>query len=149
MVLLLVAHCDDEVIWFDPAKADKIVIVFLGRADRPWFELARRNAIKDHPLKDKIDLLEIPESNYWRDSSQMFRHTENLATTCQLLKKYKPTRVITHNQDGEYGHEDHKLVHQAAHHVFDCKITYSGDFNKKLHDEVKAIYKQHGCWTWH
>jgi len=148
MVLLVVAHPDDEVLWFDPTKADKILIVFSGRKDRPWFDEARRNALKDHPLKGKIELLGLTESNFWRDETQTADYKTNARELEEHLSTLTPTLVYTHAKNGEYEHSDHILVHKAVKKVFDCGIKYSGDFNEELHDKVKKIYKSHNVWTW-
>jgi len=63
---LLVAHPDDEILWFAPEKYDKIIIVFGDFGDErgsEWGE-RRRKAIAEHPLKDKIIHLNYPESHY-------------------------------------------------------------------------------------
>ncbi|GAG99008.1 unnamed protein product, partial [marine sediment metagenome] len=35
MKILIVAHLDDELLWFNPQSFDKIIVAFLGRADKP------------------------------------------------------------------------------------------------------------------
>lgn len=54
MKYLIVAHPDDEIIWFHPENYDKIVIVFLKREDQPDITRGRQEVKKHHPLKDRI-----------------------------------------------------------------------------------------------
>ena len=87
MKLLVVSHPDDEVIWFNPEKFDKIIIVFLARLDRDVAE-ARSKAINAHPLVDKITCLGLTESNYWRDPMMKPEYDQNFADLVAELKKY-------------------------------------------------------------
>lgn len=83
--------------------------------------------------------------------------------------------VFTHNPWGEYGHEEHIQVHRAVASLRDeigFKLWMSnyctdramplaqryfslapGGYrrqptDKAFADEVAAVYKKHGCWTW-
>jgi len=71
MKALIVAHPDDEIIWFSPQSFDLIIIAFLARHDRPYARYCRELAIAEHPLKDRITLLNIEESGFWKDNSRV------------------------------------------------------------------------------
>jgi len=58
-MILLVAHLDDEVLWFSPEKYEKIIVVFGDFGDergKEWGD-RRRKALAEHPLKDNIEHL--------------------------------------------------------------------------------------------
>lgn len=144
MKLLVVAHCDDEALWFNPEKFDKILIVFLSRKDRDIAE-ARSKAINDHPLVEKITCLGLTESNYWRDPCQKDDYDKNFEDLVAELKKYKPSSVTTHDAYGEYGHADHILCFNACMEAFNCPVNRK---NPKLFRQIKKNYQNNGIWTW-
>lgn len=63
---LIVAHPDDEIIWFSPQDFDLIVITFLARHDKPYAEYCRKLTIEAHPLKDRIILLGLKNQDFGR-----------------------------------------------------------------------------------
>jgi hypothetical protein len=75
--------------------------------------------------------------------------------------------IFTHNEFGDYGHQDHKLVYDilitCKHDLLVSSLTnFSGEPSKKMHGEIifhcnndllfyekcKKIYVDHQCWTW-
>lgn len=141
--ILIVAHPDDEILWFNPYDYDKIVICFMSRDDKPGFEKKREAVINEHPLKSRIECLNISEDNGVR--YPMIIHY--LSTKVNGFDE-----VHTHNQLGEYGHDHHKLVHMAVKEVFPKNIVGSKLDNTLSKDDwfikIKNIYLKHGCWTW-
>lgn len=145
MNYLLVAHHDDEILWFNPEDYDKIIIVFSGRDDRPWFKEKREKANAEHPLKPIC--WGLTESNFWRDSTKYAEHQRNYEDICRLVKGLKDaTSITTHNANGEYGHADHILVHNAVMDSADCPVNGK---NPILYRQIKKIYEKHEVWTWH
>ena len=149
MRYLIVAHPDDEVLWFNPEEYDRIVIVFLGRLDIPSQTEGRRLAVEQHPLRERIILLGLTESGTLRDKSLVaqHRHDENFRLLCHRLKQLEQVEsVVTHNAMGEYQHPDHILVHSACMAVFDCPVNGK---NPEMYRRIQEVYKDHGCWTWY
>ena len=138
MKILVVAHPDDEILWFNPEEFDKIYIVFLGRE-------GRTTALNEHPLKDKIECFNFPESNYWRDKTKKVEYDKNYSDLVERLKEIDAKEVQTHNAYGEYGHSDHILCFNACMEVFNCPVNGK---NPKLFREIKNIYQKNQCWTW-
>jgi LmbE family N-acetylglucosaminyl deacetylase len=138
MKILVVAHPDDEILWFNPEELDKIYIVFLGRD-------GRAAALNEHPLKHKIECFNFPESNYWRDKTKKVEYDKNYSDLIAKLKEIDATEVRTHNAYGEYGHLDHILCFNACMEVFNCPVNGK---NPKLYREIKNIYQKKQCWTW-
>ena len=127
--VLVVAHPDDEVLWFSSIldAVATIVIVFdtaQGAAER---QAALRDSLADHPLADKITCLGISrvrshnrsrwpepeETDYGLkleddpalDAAYASQHQAVREALQPLLEQ--ASNVFTHNPWGEYGHEDH------------------------------------------
>ena len=130
--VLIVAHPDDEILWFSSIleSVEKIIIVFKGTDDKKILS-GRENILssKALPYANKITCLEIEESNASNTSNwKMPKPTDYGIKTSSI--KYKENydklrnklnkslvgfnNVITHNPWGEYGHEEHVQVFRAT-----------------------------------
>jgi len=145
--VLVVAHPDDEVIWFTPNNYGRIIIVHLARIDDPGMSERRKHALQLHPLKDRITCLGLTESNYWRDASRREQHEQNYRALCEFLKTLRDVAsdVTTHNVNGEYGHADHILVHNACMDTMHCPVNGK---DPAMYRAIKKVYIDNGCWTW-
>lgn len=146
MNVLIVAHPDDEILWFNPEDFDRIIIVFSERNDKPGQGKGRWMAMKEHPLADRITCLAMTESNFWRDQSQGKLHADNYKALCAELAKIHADSVTTHNAMGEYQHADHILVHNACMATFHCRVNGK---NPDIYRRAKAAYERNGAWTWY
>jgi len=162
--ILVSAHPDDEIIWFNPEKFDKIMICFSDRLDSYQTFLARKRAAKRHPFKDRIEYLNLTESGYHFDKSKLPEYEKNREELRELLKdKLVADEIYTHDpQTGEYGHADHILVGEVVKELAKCPV-YSLDMtadkdtpdriameaNQDLFLQIRRIYKEEGCWTWY
>jgi LmbE family N-acetylglucosaminyl deacetylase len=144
MKILVVAHPDDEVLWFNPALYDKIIIVFSGRTDKPDFKAKREQAISEHPLN--VECWGLTESGYWRDKGKLFEYNQNYIDICERLKTLEADSIDTHSANGEYGHSDHILVYSAIMDTVNCPVNGQ---DPVLYRQIKDIYKRNGCWTWY
>lgn len=163
MKILVVAHPDDEILWFNPLKFDKIIIAFLNRFDKPWMGDARLRVINKHPLKKKIELVGLTESNYWRDKSKFSEYQNGYNKLIDYLLKLKDVELIyTHNPWGEYNHADHILVHNAVRKVVKNVPIYCFNgitptipykttleaMDLEFFRKVRALYQSERVWTW-
>ncbi len=174
MKLLVVAHPDDEIIWFNPEYFDQILIAFNARHDRADFAGARSKVISEHPLRDKILFANIPESGFWENKSRYSYHMDSFNRLNQLfsqeLAEQSISEVFTHNCYGEYGHADHRLIYDIVkNHFFyhrnipvwtplldikEIKSCYHTttfrtlNSNKKLFHEIKKVYDKYDVWTY-
>lgn len=152
MKLLVVAHPDDEILWFNPSDYDNIVIVFGDFGDGRGSDGGdkRRKAIAEHPLVGKITHLNITESNFTRDKNKEAVYRMNQKTIEDELKnigkQFNITEVTTHNGHGEYGHLEHIQLFYACMNAFDCPVNGK---DPKIFRETKKIYENNGCWTWY
>jgi len=142
MKVLIVAHPDDEILWFNPSEFDQIIIVFLNG----YKEEERRRALENHPLKDKIVCWELTESNYWRDKTKIEEYKKCYRETVELARKLNADSITTHNAHGEYGHTDHVLVHNAVMEGASCLVNGK---DPKLFQQIKKVYEEAGAWTWY
>jgi hypothetical protein len=163
MKLLIVAHPDDCVLWFNPKLFDKIVICLLDRFDNYDVFKGRLEVQKKHPLKDKIVWLGLTEDGYYQNKLNYDKHCRNY----DLLKEKLANELIgydeihTHNSWGEYGHTDHIMVNQIVRELSKvpvwCFDGITPSVGKERREEemdieffkkVRELYKKNNCWTW-
>lgn len=150
--VLIVAHPDDEVLWFNPAEFDQIVIVYGDRPDKAQAGEQRRHALRIHPLREKILHLDYPESGMGHPrvtsptTEQHKRHMENYERLCRFLEGLKADSVRTHEPHGEYGNREHVLVHDACMSTLTCPVN-GKDPNE--YRKIKKAYVDSGAWTWY
>ncbi|NHB95883.1 hypothetical protein [Photorhabdus stackebrandtii] len=164
MNFLIVAHPDDEIIWFNPKDFDYIVIVFSGRENKPLFHKQRSEALSEHPYFSKIINLGLKEPGNWESFETNFLDKKYFKILCDSLEKlniYEYDSITTHALHGEYGHYDHIAVHYAVIEIYGKKNTiYISNgynigqdeilFSNYISDyvKIKRIYQNHGVWTW-
>lgn len=139
-VTVVVAHPDDEVMWFSSvlARARRIVVAFGDIPSRPDYSAGRREAIAQFPLPG-LDALMLTESEAYfaaawpdpqpsaaglqvrRDDDCMpgfsaRRYRENYDRLVEALRpRLQDAAVVcTHSPWGEYGHEEHVQVFRAV-----------------------------------
>ncbi len=122
-ILLIVAHPDDEILWFGglmPYYAGelgkKVQVVFM--TSEPGY---RRNelldciwtcGVKNYPIMGIYKDKRTYEIN---DAFSFFGGEKNSSLyIASLIRKFKPEIVITHDFHGEYGHNAHKATAKAT-----------------------------------
>jgi len=149
--ILLVAHPDDECLWFAPEKYDYIIIVFGDFGDHRGKTAGdkRRAALKEHPLRHKITHLNYPESHHTWDRGNPVRK-EKFMETYKKLVSYLQTidadSITTHAATGEYDNLDHILCFNAA---MEAEVAPVNGADPKLYKEIRDVYKRHNVWTWY
>ena len=133
---LIVAHPDDEVLWFAAVleRVDKIVICFTDAEHAPAIGDARRRSLNDHACRDKIVELGICQvkshnRSRWPEPEeteyglrldkldgfdQPYREQADRLSAALAPHIERSQNVFTHNPWGEYGHEDHVQVSRVA-----------------------------------
>lgn len=134
--VLVVAHPDDEVLWFSSIldTVTSIVIVFVDTEQRPERDDARRASLAEHEFRDKLVSLELEqvkshnasdwprpaETNYGlkldRSPALDAPYVEQAARVAVALAPHirGAENVFTHNPWGEYGREDHVQLSKVA-----------------------------------
>ena len=190
---LVFAHPDDEVLWASSVikHSKKIVICFSDSPGAPNISEQRKRAMLDFPLKsvENLGLEEInaiKRANWRRPKVTPFGifHRKN-------FEKYKAKYhelyrhlglvlspgdvVITHNPWGEYGHEEHVVVHNVIAELkkkLSLEVYVTGyvsnrslyameltratigrkpliyPTNESMISILSTHYKNHCAWTW-
>jgi LmbE family N-acetylglucosaminyl deacetylase len=171
---IVVAHPDDEILWFSSIvmKVSRIIMCYGAVSSRPERAQQRRNVIKDYPLPT-VQFLDLPEPG---DVSSLLENEAQLALIKRLRVGLSGVKtVFTHNAWGEYGHNDHRRVNAAiralqgetnfavyvssyvGRRVFD---SFEGNLNREVAGAVSftvdrvaiepifELYRSHSCWTW-
>lgn len=133
--ILVVAHPDDEALWFSSIldKVDEVLVCFLEFKPLPKLGLGRKKSLQEHPLKN-ITCLGVPESGVFNDANwttpeagpygmvveanrqAVETYKDNFSRLKEeLYRKIEPfDYVFTHNPWGEYGHEEHVQVNRVV-----------------------------------
>ena len=129
--ILVVAHLDDEVLWFSSIldKVDQIVVCYLGVKSHPEWTDGRKKSLMSHPLSNLtclgLDESEVFEGPDWENpvvtehgmaiqkkqfSDEVYK--QNFKTLKERLESKLAgyQNVFTHNPWGEYGHVEHVQV---------------------------------------
>jgi len=138
--ILVVAHPDDEVLWFSSIlrEVNQVIICYSDEISDPDFGVQRINSLKNYPLKNTsyFELASIgvlrpqsfvsPKFNRYgieligKDNpAHTERYKENYyeirKKLVDVLSQYE--NVITHNPWGEYGHEEHVQVYRVVNEL--------------------------------
>jgi len=132
--LLIVAHPDDEILWFSSIvdRVDKMVFCYIDSETNPTWGPGRRKALKEYSNKtiSNLDILEseVFSNDNWRQpmyTSSGIRIDSNSLNSDRYSKNYIKVKeklereidgyknVITHNPWGDYGNEEHVQVYRA------------------------------------
>jgi LmbE family N-acetylglucosaminyl deacetylase len=147
---LIVAHPDDEMLWFSSilARAGKIIICMIDSQRNPELGPARKESLSRYPLPNLISLnMEQADTlGYSADWTNPVlteygialpkrpdlagRYQTNYYTLRDRLRQKLTgyANVFTHNPWGEYGHEEHVQVYRVVKDLqaeFNFKIWYS------------------------
>ena len=133
--VIIVAHPDDEILWFASAlsRADRVVLAFGPLHDVPSLGAARDNAVAELPFP--FTFLKLKEAGSyakadWNSPTENSIGMELPAARSDVREAYEANffalrdhlrrslhaeqTVFSHNPWGEYGHEDHVLVFRVV-----------------------------------
>jgi LmbE family N-acetylglucosaminyl deacetylase len=160
--VLVVAHPDDEVLWFSSilGQVGKIVVCFLEAPLQPECTAGRARVIEEYPLHNTT-FIGLTESMTFRGADwaapvptrfglevrrgpgtlagfererYVSNYQELIARLVVLLEG--ATAVITHNPWGDYGHEEHVQVHRAVRELqrrLSFEVWYSNYCSERSH----------------
>jgi LmbE family N-acetylglucosaminyl deacetylase len=133
--ILIVAHPDDEILWFSSIldKVEEVLFCFINSDTNPEWNRGRRQSISQLPVK-KVSSLDLQESGVlngadWtkpviteyglkitRLGISEEKYKENFYKIREILKNILVNyrNVFTHNPWGEYGNEEHVQVYSAV-----------------------------------
>jgi len=136
---LVVAHPDDEALWFSSIleRVDEIVICFMDVVSRPDWSEGRRRCSESYPFRKATFLgvqesevfngadwlapvltpygLEVRKNNYSSPGFSEKQYRNNYEELRQKLSIRLRNRrnVFTHNPWGDYGNEEHVQIYRA------------------------------------
>lgn len=150
--ILIVAHPDDEILWFSSIinKVDKIVCIFSDTKDKlisegrkkiftnkslPYSSKLININIKEADVLNKSDW-DVPKLFNYGIKNNVLDYKNNYNLICEKLKKeiISFDRIYTHNPWGEYGHEEHIQIFNAVSNIYNNdkqQIWVSGYFSSK------------------
>ncbi len=146
-ILALVAHADDEALFFGPAiinyvdKAEVQVALFTNFYDsepirthefyNSLYHMGVRHAPIVGPFYDYYsETLDTAIGQYGEDEATQY--------VTSLIRRFKPQVVTTHDTNGEYGHGCHMLCAKALMNA----VEVSGDAS--VYPDLASTY---GTWT--
>ena len=126
-LMLLVAHPDDELLFFagtiptyNTELKKRMVIVYLTNADSTRRSEALNGlwtlGVRHYPVFGPF------QDKYTHSLSAAYKHagkTKVLSWITELFRKYKPEVVLTHDIKGEYGHCQHRMMADACIKCYD------------------------------
>lgn len=145
-LLLVVAHPDDEVLWFGgllPTYAgdlQKAVQVCVMVPTSPFRRLELLDClwtcgVRNYPVwggfRDSF-------SSSLKGQYQKWNKDHVYTTIAEWIRRFKPDVLITHDIDGEYGHGAHRACADAVIHLLDI----CGD-----PDKYPESAKKYGAWN--
>lgn len=133
--ILLVAHPDDEILWFSSIldKVDEVMFCYLGSDTDPHWTAGRKQSLSEYPMKN-ISCLGLDESGTFNGADWqnpvITKYGIKISKINISDKKYKENyyeiekrlidklihyhNVITHNPWGDYGHEEHIQLYRIV-----------------------------------
>ena len=126
-LMLLVAHPDDELLFFpgaiptyDTELGRRVVIVYLTPCDDTRRSEALNGlwsmGVRTYPVFGSF------QDKYSTDLKKAYQNANKkkvLAWVTELFRKYRPEVVLTHDLKGEYGHGQHMMMADACIRCFD------------------------------
>lgn len=144
-LLLIVAHPDDEVLWFGGALPH-----YAGERDMK-VQVAMLVPAMPHRRIELLDCLwtcgvkHYPEwaafrDSFTRDRKEMYSRWGQSLVNQRIvgwIRRFKPDVLLTHDLDGEYGHGAHKVCADATLHC----LSLAADENM-----YRQMVHQYGVW---
>jgi LmbE family N-acetylglucosaminyl deacetylase len=154
--IVVVAHPDDEILWFSSVldRASAIVVCFTDAGHSPEIGAARQKSLDEHEYAGKITNLDLeqvkshnqsawPEPEETAYGLRLTRSPECDGPFVEQARRVESAldpiiegaaNVYTHNPWGEYGHEDHVQVCRIATALaqkYGANTWYSGYVSNK------------------
>lgn len=130
--LMIVAHPDDELLWGGGHLIeDNYLVVCITCGNNK----IRNNEFKKvmNSTKDKYIMLGYPDKTNGTRDNWMSVKTDIMEDLEEILNLKDWKIVVTHNPEGEYGHQHHKMTSEFVTYLYDNKnnLYYFGHYYSK------------------
>ena len=130
--VMIVAHPDDESIWGGAHLLQDNYLVVCVTCGGNSTRVNEINKAMDY-TKDKVIMLDYPDK-VWNKRSDWKAEKAQIKQDIKAILKYKNwDQVVTHNPDGEYGHQHHKMTSKIVTDVYGAQdnLYYFGKYYTK------------------
>ena len=139
--LMVVAHPDDETIFGGGMLLNedgwKVVVVTDGGGDGNDSEIRKLEFIK---VMNKLGIKNYEILDFKDDMNEvLYDEAEVEDKLRNIISSKKWKKIVTHNQDGEYGHVIHKSVHNIMKKINPDNLGFFEKSDNKLN---KVLFKQ-------
>lgn len=150
--VMIVAHPDDEMIWGGiHLIKDHYLVVCLTNANTRKYGKTRARELKKvlAETQDTGIILNYPDYNNQHKVDHWTRYSRKIKSDLMTLLTYKDWKeVVTHNEEGEYGHIHHKKTHKFVTECFqkagltDAKLEFFGKYHYNRNYKGKSQYSK-------
>ena len=128
--LMIVAHPDDEILWGSKELIEKkylVVCITCGK------DKTREHEIEEVLKLTGDDLISLGYTDKFlgHKSKWVTQHKKIEKDIKKIINMKKWTNIVTHNEDGEYGHIHHKKIHNMVASTNADNIHYFGKYYTK------------------
>lgn len=145
--LMIVAHPDDELLWGGGHLMDGNYLVVSVTRGYDKVRSAEFEKVVTESGNEPLILFYPDKVAGKRDDWQKVR--QGIINDLKTVMEYKDWKlIVTHNKDGEYGHQHHKMVNQFVTDIYEnskinSDLYYFGKYYKKseLNDAENDLKK--------
>ena len=128
--LVITAHPDDESIWVGEILGPLCAVILVTCENETRFNEFKQ--VMDKTGVKNWQILNFPQQDYRKETS-LWKIKDLIPKVRKVMKSFPDLEnIYTHNANGEYGHPDHKSVHQAV------TAAYAQEYN--LDDNKPELY---------
>ena len=128
--LVIIAHPDDESIWVGEILGPLCAVILVTCENETRFNEFKQ--VMDKTGVKNWQILNFPQQDYRKETS-LWKIKDLIPKVRKVMKSFPDLEnIYTHNANGEYGHPDHKSVHQAV------TAAYAQEYN--LDDNKPELY---------
>jgi hypothetical protein len=129
--LVITAHPDDESIWVGEILGPLCAVILVTCENETRFNEFKQ--VMDKTGVKNWQILNFPDSKDHREETSLWKIKDLIPKVRKVMKSFPDLEnIYTHNANGEYGHPDHKSVHQAV------TAAYAQEYN--LDDNKPELY---------
>lgn len=134
--VMIVAHPDDEMLWGGAhLLQDDYLVVCITCGERSDRVKEFKNVMKE--TNDKYIMLDYPDYPNFKKDDWKTVYNDIVKDIDRILKMKDWKVIVTHNEQGEYGHIHHKMTHQIVTNIYKRKyldnnsLYFFGEYYKK------------------